>query len=320
VSKVAVFAHTKYRSLVDHLGSGSNWDLHRKQSGLFVLPPAMEELIDFGKGDLHHFYRHRDYFARSSSKYVVVSRSHMVCNVDFSKVLEQHRETGADMTVVCKQWSDGETGLSRKVQLDETGRVLEMQDHYGRLESDILSMEMYVMDKDLLVDLVETSLAQGKMHLVRHAIMSKLDSMHVQAYMHEGYLGVVNNVNAYYKHSLDLLKPKVWDELFFKPGLIYTKVKDEPPTRYQSSADVTNSLIANGCEIEGVVEGSILFRGVKVRKGAVVRNSIIMQNGVIGEGSSVENGILDKETVIQPDRQVRGSASTPYLAPKRQMI
>lgn len=320
VSKVAVFAHTKYRSLVDHLGSGSNWDLHRKQSGLFVLPPAMEELIDFAKGDLHHFYSHRDYFARSSLRYVVVARSHMVCNVDFSKVLEQHRSSGADITVVCKRREEAEIGLARKVKLDERGRVLEMQDHYGRLESDVLSMEMYVMDKSLLLDLVETALAQGKMHLVRHAIMSQLNSLNVQAYMHEGYLGVVNNVNAYYKHSLDLLRPEVWNELFFKPGLIFTKVKDEPPTRYQSTSLVTNSLVANGCDIAGTVENSIVFRGVKVKRGAVVRGSIIMQNGIIGEGSSVENSILDKENEIQPDRHICGSDRNPYLSPKRQII
>jgi glucose-1-phosphate adenylyltransferase len=320
IPKVAVFAHTKFRSLMDHLGSGSNWDLHRKQSGLFVLPPSMEDQTDFGKGDLYHFYRNRDYFARSPLDYVVISSSHMICNVDFAKVLDQHRETGADITLVCKSCPEGMPGLARKVKINEMGRIVEMQDHFGRLESEIVSMEMYVLSKDLLLDLVETSLAQGRDHFVRHTILTRLNQLHVNAYMHDGVLGVVNNIAAYYRHSMELLQPEVWKELFFQPGTIYTKVKDEPPTHYRNGADVTHSLIANGCDIEGTVYNSILFRGVKVGKEAVVRNSIVMQNGVIGKNSSLENCILDKEVEIRALQQLKGSTEMPFIALKRKVI
>lgn len=320
IPRVAVFAHTKYRSLIDHLGSGANWDLHRKRSGLFVLPPALEDQTDFGKGDLYHFYRNRDYFARSPADYVVISRSHMVCNVNFAKVLEQHRETGADITVVCKREPDGVPGLARKARVNDAGRIVEMQDHFGRLASDIVSMEMYVLSKELLVDLVETSLAQGRDHFVRHAILSRLGQLNVHAYMHEGVLGVVNNIAAYYHHSMELLQPDVWRELFFRPGAIYTKVKDEPPTHYRTGANVSHSLVANGCDIEGTVSNSILFRGVKVARGAVVRNSIIMQNGIIGENGVLDNCILDKEVEIRADQQLKGAADMPFLAVKRKVI
>jgi glucose-1-phosphate adenylyltransferase len=320
IPKVAVFAHTKFRSLMDHLGSGSNWDLHRKQSGLFVLPPSMEDQTDFGKGDLYHFYRNRDYFARSPLDYVVITRSHMVCNVDFARVLDQHRQTGADITVVCKRSSEGFPGLARKAKLNDKGRIIEMQDHFGRLESDIVSMEMYVLSRDLLLDLVETSLAQGRDHFVRHSILSRLDQLNVNSYMHDGVLGVVNNIAAYYQHSMELLQPEVWKELFFKTGSIYTKVKDEPPTHYRNGADVTHSLVANGCDIEGAVHNSILFRGVKVGKGAIVRNSIVMQNGLIGEGGSLENCILDKDVEIRAMQHLKGSIELPFIALKRKVI
>jgi glucose-1-phosphate adenylyltransferase len=320
IPKVAVFAHTKFRSLMDHVGAGTNWDLHRKQSGLFVLPPSMEDQTDFGKGDLYHFYKNRDYFARSPHDYVVITRSHMVCNVDFAKVLDHHRETGADITVVCKSCPEGMPGLARKARVDENGRIVEMQDHFGRLDSDIVSMEMYVLSKDLLLDLVETSLAQGKDHFVRHSILSRLNQLNVQAYRHEGVLGVVNNIAAYYQHSMELLQQDVWKELFFKPGTIYTKVKDEPPTHYRNGADVTHSLIANGCDIEGTVYNSILFRGVKVGRGAEIRNSIVMQNGIIRENGSLVNCILDKEVEILAKQQLRGSVDMPFIALKRKVI
>lgn len=320
ISNVAVFAHTKYRSLMDHLGSGSNWDLHHKQSGLFVLPPAMENMTDFGRGDLYHFYRHRDYFTRTPQDYVVIARSHMVCNIDFTRVLEQHRERGSDITVVCKKRPGVQPGLSRKVKLDEAGRVLDMQDHFGRLETDIVSMEMYVLHKELLLNLVETSLAQGRDHFVGHAVLSRLGELNVHAYMHDGVLGVVNTLPAYYRHNMELLQPEVWNELFQRPGPIYTKVKDEPPARYRRGSEVAHSLIANGCEIEGTVYGSILFRGVKIREGAVVSNCIIMQNGIVGANGSLENCILDKEVNIRPQQGLKGSADTPFVASKRNVI
>ncbi|MBM7568104.1 glucose-1-phosphate adenylyltransferase subunit GlgD [Paenibacillus sacheonensis] len=320
MQEVAVFAHTKYRSLMEHLGTGTNWDLHRKQNGLFVLPPAIEDQNDFARGDLYHFYRNRDYFARSPHEYVAICRSHMVCNVDFEDVLRHHRDHEADITVVCKANPGSIVGLARKVRVDETGRIKDIQDHYGRLSDDVVSMEMYILRKDLLIDLIETSLAQGRDHFVRHAVFSRLDQLKVSAYMYDGVLGIVNNIASYFRHSMELLQPEIGRELFFRPGPIYSKGHGEPPTRFLTGADVNHSLVANGCEIDGIVENSILFRGVKVKKGAVVRNSIVMQNSVIGEDGSLESCILDKEVEIQPFQQLRGVPDMPFLALKRKVI
>ncbi len=153
----------------------------------------------------------------------------------------------------------------------DDGKVTLMEDQSGRLRTDNISMEMYIMSKELLLDMVESCLAQGYDHLVRDGIMKNIDKLSVYAYHHQGYTGIVNTIQSYYKHSMQLLNPKVWRELFFQRNLIYTKVKDEPPARYAENAHARNALIANGCMIEGKVENSILFRGVKIRKGAYVK-------------------------------------------------
>jgi glucose-1-phosphate adenylyltransferase len=320
ISKVAIFAHTKYRSLMDHLGSGKHWDLHHRQGGLFMLPPITDDVNEVRRGDLFHFYQHRDYFTRSSMEYVIITRSHMLCNIDFDPIVKEHKSSGADITVVCKKQSDLMDGKARKVQVDEKGRVLAIQDHYGGMQSDLVSMEMYLMRKDLLLELVETSLAQGQDHLVRHAIMSRVDKLHIQSHMFKGYLGIVNTVSSYYQNSMQLLQPEVWKNLFFEPGPIYTKVKDEPPARYTDGAKTSNSLIANGCIIEGTVINSILFRGVHVQKGAVIRNSIVMQNGLISENSNIDHVILDKDVTIERGRELKGAEVSPFLAMKRKVI
>ncbi|ALS28460.1 glucose-1-phosphate adenylyltransferase subunit GlgD [Paenibacillus cisolokensis] len=320
VSKVAVFAHTKYRSLMDHLESGRHWDLHHRQSGLFVLPPATGDIRELSRGDLYYFYQNRDYFDRTSSEYVIISRSHMVCNVDLQPALAAHKERGADITVVCKRMTDTMGGAARKVRLDGNGRIVAMQDHYGRMDSEIVSMEMYLMRKDLLLELVETSLAQGEDHLVRHAIMSRLRQLNVQAYMYDGYLGIVNTVESYFRNHMKLLNAEAQHELFSRPGPIFTKLKDEPPSRYLDNARVVNSLVADGCVIEGTVEDSVLFRGVKIGKGAVVRNSIVMQNSVIGEQAYLERCILDKDVRIASGRDIRGTEGAPFMAAKRKVV
>jgi glucose-1-phosphate adenylyltransferase len=319
MNKVAVFAHTKYRSLMDHLGSGRHWDLDNRQSGLFLLPPIAEDMSDLKKGDLYHFFMHRDFFLRSQGEYVMITRSHMVCNIDFTKALKQHIVSQADITMVYKQQANIR-GKARKIALDESGRVTAIQDHYGRLQSDMVSMEMYLMRKDALLDLVETSLAQGRDHLVRQTIMSQIDKLKIYGYRYEGFLGVINTIDSYYDNSMKLLQPEVWRNLFFNPGPVFTKVKDEPPARYLEGSDTSHSIIANGCVIEGTVQNSILFRGVKIGKGAQVKNSIVMQNGLIQEGSQLNYVILDKEVCIEREQDIRGVINAPYLAMKRKII
>jgi len=320
IHEVGVFAHKKYRSLMDHIGSGKSWDLQHRQSGLFVLPPITDDVQELSRGDLFHFYQNRDFFLRSKPEYVLIARSHMVCNIDYRKVLQYHLEQNADITVVCHQSSEPVLGKARKVRMNDDGRIVEIQDSYGRMISEYSNMEMYLMKKELLMDLVETSLAKGQDHLVRHAIFSKLDGLKVYGYVHNGFLAVVNTINSYYGNSMKLLQPEVWRTLFREPGPIYTKVKDGPPARYSNDAIVERSIIANGCVIEGEVRNSILFRGVHVHKGAVVEDSVIMQNGVILPKSVVKCAIFDKDVVIEENQQIKGVSSGPYLAGKRKVI
>ncbi len=320
IENVAVFTQHKYRSLMDHLGSGKEWDLDRKRGGLFILPAVLHETTGMARGDLFQFYSHRDYFYRGPEEYVVISRSHLVCNIDFNAVLEYHMEKEADITVVYKRADHEELAKFRRLAVKESGQVTVIEENTGRLRTDNISMEMFVMKKELLLDMVESCLAQGYDHLVRDGIMKNIDRLSVYGYLHEGYAGVVNTIQSYYKHSMQLLNPNIWRELFFRQNLIYTKVKDEPPAKYLDNAIAKNSLIANGCVIEGKVENSILFRGVKIRKGAYVKNSIILQNCEIEENVIIENAILDKDVFISRGRVLTGDNKAPFIASKTKVI
>jgi glucose-1-phosphate adenylyltransferase len=318
ITNVGIFTHTKYRSLMDHLGSGKEWDLDRKRSGLFILPPMKDGWMA-QNGDLLSLNAHRDYLHRSTEEYVLISRSYMVCNIDFNGLQEFHNSTGADITLVYKDTNDFDS-ISTQIGLDETGRVTTMWEPSASPRGDKVSMEIFFLKKSLLLDLIETSLAEGHHSLVKDAIRSNLSRLKICGYSYQGYLGIINTINSYYRHSMNLLNPSVWKDLFFKPGLIYTKIKDEPSTRHMACGHTSNSMVGNGCVIEGIVENSILFRGVKIRKGASVRNSIVMQNGVIHENSSITHAIIDKDVIIKADRTLMGHEKAPFIVVKRKII
>ncbi len=320
IDNVAVFTQDKYRSLMDHLGSGKEWDLDRKRGGLFLLPAVYEQSTGMSRGDLYQFYSHRDYFYRGKEELVIISRSHIVCNIQYQDAVRYHEEKQADITVIYKDTRTDIPARFRRLAVKDDGRVTVIEDHTGRLRTDHISMEMYIISKSLLLDMIESCLAQGFDNLVRDGIMKNIDKLSVYGYKYDGHVSIVNSIQSYYAQSMQLLNPRIWRELFFQKNLIYTKVKDEPPSHYFADASVKNTLIANGCKIEGRVENSILFRGVHIHKGAYVKNSIILQNCEIEENVIIENSILDKDVFISRGRVLTGDHKAPFIAAKTRVI
>jgi glucose-1-phosphate adenylyltransferase len=176
-------------------------------------------------------------------------------------------------------------------------------------------MDIYILEKDLLVKLFMNYEKTGY-----RSIMDVVDDMNsgykICNYEFTGYAAVIDSIESYYKHSLELLNPTVWQQVFMKNQPILTKVKDEPPTSYGKDAFVKNCMIANGAIIEGHVENSVIFRGVKVGKGTVIKNSIVMQKGVIGSNCVLDSVILDKDVKVEDGTAIAGKLDSPYLVRK----
>ena len=282
IESVAIFPKYQYRSLMDHLGSGKNWDLNRKRDGLFFFPSPDLNIPSPHLGAFQHFEQHIDYFLRSKQKYALICNSYTVCNIDYHSVLKRHIDNQCDITEVRYQ---------------------------GR------SLEMFILETSLLLDLIANRVHTGYNSIVDVA----RDSFHqlkICDYEHHGYVAVIDSIENYFRHSLELLNPEVWQQLFVKSRPIYTKVKDEPPTKYTESAVVKNSMIANGCVIEGHVENSIIFRAVKIGKGTVVKNSIIMQKTQIGERCELDSVIIDKDAKVENGVKIYGTERQPFVVRK----
>jgi glucose-1-phosphate adenylyltransferase len=324
ITNVGILMQHKYRSLMDHLRSGKEWDLARKVEGLFLLPPAYSNYpTQMHRGDVENFYNNLDYIERSRQRYVVIAGVNTICNLDYRAAVEYHRQKGADITVLYTEKNCTNQDCSEAIMLDVAvdGRVVDMQVKAPEvLEHQKLSMEMYIMDKSLLVDVIRNCIAHGDYDFIKHCMIKNLDKLKVYGYRHGGYLAHINSIQSYFAHNMDLLKPKIWQELFFRDGSIYTKVKDEPPSKYVEEAEVSNSLVAGGCYIAGYVENSVLFRGVKVHRGACIKNSIIMQRCEISGDTLLENVICDKDVRIASGKQLKGEINYPFVIRKGMVI
>ncbi|QOR65993.1 glucose-1-phosphate adenylyltransferase [Cytobacillus suaedae] len=278
IESVAIFPRYQYRSLMDHIGSGKQWDLNRKRDGLFFFPSSNFE----EEGSFKQFRNHMDYFYRSTQKYTLITNSYTVCNVDYKKILKRHIEEQCDITEVR---------------------------HLGK------SLDMYILETSLLIDLITAQDATGY-YSIQDVVRDHKHTFKICDYEYRGYVRVIDSIEKYYKHSMELLDPTVWKQLFLQYSPIYTKVKDEPPTKYTKDAVVKNSMIANGCVIEGYVENSIISRGVKVGKGTIIKNSIIMQKGVIGTDCVLDAVVFDKDVKVENNVSLQGSKISPYVVRK----
>lgn len=321
VQKVAVFTRDKYRSLMDHLRSGKDWDLSRKKGGLFILPPHFCDGRSLQEGDLNIFYAHRDFFDRSRQHTVIVAAANIICNANFQRAVQFHREKKADVTVFYAVAESGRGGRPwRCLELAPDGRVLAVLPESEKSAGGKVLLSIYILPKSLLIILGQEAVARGRSEQLIEKIIADIHRLKVYAYPLPGYFSVIDDINLYYRYSMELLRRQTWEMLFYQPGLIHSKVKDEPPTRYLDGGRIINSLVANGCTISGKVENSILFRGVQVHPGATIKDSIIMQKCEIGEESAVERVILDKDVRVGAGRRITGGRGTPLVVPKRNNI
>ena len=282
IKKVALFPQYQYRSLMDHLGSGRNWDLNRKRDGIFLFPPQILDTPHTGTGSFNQFAANIGFFSRSTQEYSLIANCFTVANIDFRKILKSHIESGCDIT-----------------EIRQEGK----------------SLDMYLVKTSLLIELICNRDKTG-FTCMRDVVNSLSHDYKVCYYHYSDYAVMIDSVRKYYTTSMELLKPAIWKKLFIKDQPIFTKVMDEPPTRYAQGASIQNSMIANGCQIGGKIENSIIARGVKIGKNTLIKNSVILQKCEIADDCKLENVILDKDVYIESGRIIRATVDSPVVIRK----
>ena len=324
IHNVGVIMQKNYHSLMDHLGSGKEWDLHGKNDGLYILPPFLtRENVGVYKGSLDALHSNMGYLRRSRQEYVLLVNSLIVFNANFSDMFASYMDSGADvMMMYTKDPNMRRPEYGIYLDIDEKNDVVDIEIDPTNPRYENTGMDVYLIRKDLLMDLVDRGAAHGYHELVRDIFqrMIRDAGMHVMGFEYKDICFRMDSVQNYFKFNLATLDPVIRHKLFPEDRPVYTKVRDEIPARYMDSAKVVNSMVADGCIVNGTIENCVLFRGVHVDKDARLKNCIVMQDGHIEEGVQLENCILDKQATIKRGGRLIGPSAYPIVISKNMVI
>ncbi|MDO4298955.1 MAG: glucose-1-phosphate adenylyltransferase subunit GlgD [Lachnospiraceae bacterium] len=327
IDNVSILVRQNYYSLMDHLGSGREWDLTRKNGGLNIVPPFAEKTIKVYNGRVEALASILNFLKGQKEKYVVMSDANIATNFDFNALIDAHIASGADVTVAYREEelpeclvnnSAPNKGLYYTLTLED-GRVKKIYINSQAQGVQNFSMNIYVIERELLIDMINTGFVRGYTYFERDILAPQLEKLNVQAFKYDGYVARISDMKSYFDENMKLLDDANLDALF-SGNPIYTKIRDDNPTRYIDGAVAKNVMVADGCVIEGEVENSILFRGVKVAKGAKVKNCILMQDTVIEENANVEYVISDKKVRVTEGKEVKGTDTFPVFVAKHQVV
>lgn len=319
VSNVGLITKENYRSLLDHIGSGLYWDLDRKNGGLHLMPPYNYSGAKRQRSYVDSLYGAMNFVERSNADYIVTYNADIIANVDIADAVESHVKNGADVTIV---YNHGILPVNHtdmaSLSINAEGFVDSISFDKSVDEVDY-GLGIFIYSKDAWKKIVERGYDENDSSIYT-SIRKAMDNLKIYGYCHNGFVAVMDSGKCYYEANMMLLDPSVRRDLFNKERPILTKTRDDMPTRYGTKSVVKNSFIADGCVIDGEVNNCILFRGVKIEKGAKVENSILMQGTKIGANAVVDYVISDKNSAIGDDMTVKGTSQKPFLIQKNQTL
>ncbi len=318
ITQVGIITKQNYYSLMTHLGMGSEWDLARKTGGLHILPPYGREGTGIYRGRLEALAGAYQFINESSADYVVLADSNVVANMDLKPIVDFHEKNDADITCVYGNvvYPVERAQAQTVIEVDENNAVFDVLARPTMSGEMNVMMNIYVMKRTFLEELIRESECRSLYSFETDILQHKLKDYKVMGYKYEGYFEIIDSMKTYYKATMDMMNRAVSKEVFNLAVPIYTKVHDVAPAKYGIDCSVKSSIIADGCIIDGVVENSVLFRGVKVGKGAVVKNSIVMAGTVIEEKASFIDAIADKDVTVTKNRVITGSVDFPVYINK----
>ncbi len=318
ITMVGVITKSNYYSLMNHIGMGSEWDLARKTGGLHILTPYGREGTGIYRGRLEALAGAGEFIHESNAEYVILSDGNVIANIDLKPIVDFHEKNEADITCVygTAKLTEDRASLQTIFGVDANNIIYDVMSRPAISGEMNVALNIYVMKRKFLEDLIRESECRSLYSFETDILQHKLHDYKILGYKYDKYFEIIDSMKTYYNATMQLMNRSISREVFSLTKPIYTRVRDVAPAKYGIDCSVKTSVIADGCIIEGTVENSVLFRGVKVAKGAVVRNSIIMQDAVIEENASFTNAIADKNVTISKGRSITGSQDYPVYISK----
>lgn len=318
ITDIGIITKSNYQSLMDHVGAGRAWDLSRKRGGLALLPPFASKGSGHYRGRLEALHGVLGYIKHNNAKYVLIADCDMIARIDFRDMINTHIKSGAQVTMAYKNVEvrpEVARDATTLIVNPETMDVTDMLVNPDPKGTQNLYLNVLLMEKTLLERIVSEGASHDEFSLIRHVLQPAVGKLDIKGYEFTAFARKIAGMQSYFQANMELLRPEVREALFPTERPVFTKVRDDVPVKYGLSSKVSNSLIADGCVINGTVENSIIFRGAKIGKGAVIKNSIIMQDSYIGDNAHLEYLIADKDVLVSDSRTLIGYQTYPiYIA------
>ncbi len=329
ITTINVITHYNYHSLMDHIGTGKDWDLARRSGGIKILPPFISAFAN----NVNELYTTRlealmsinHCIANIQEDYVVMSDCDVICNIDLRDMIAKHAASGADLTFAIKKVKLHPSTAKNEVVIksDADGKITDFEVSPSATGEDVdVNLNIIVAKTKYLQDAVADAIAHGYKSMTTDILVKNIGRADYRTYRYEGHSAKISSMPDYFAHNMEIISDQSkYDSLFNVEGRpILTKVRNSPPTYYNNGAKAKNSLIADGCVIEGTVENCILFRGVRIGKGAVVKNCILFQDTFVGENANINCVIADKNVVIRDGVTLAGVPTLPFYLDKKRMV
>ncbi len=308
VTRVGVLTQYRPRSLNDHIGIGRPWDLDRSGGGVTLLQPYLgRESSDWYRGTADAIFQNIYFIEETRAEVVLILAGDHVYKMNYDELIATHLRKGADVTVPLYEVPVAEAHRYGVLTTDADDRIIEFDEKPDRPKSNLISMGIYVFNRQVLIDqLMADSMRDSTHDFGRDIIPAMVDdpSMKVYGSRFDGYWRDVGTIESYYDGNMDLLEDLPKLNLYDPDTRIRTRVTGYPPAKIGRRAYISRSLLDLGCIVNGHVEHSVLSPGVYIEEGAVVRDSIVFDDCRIESGAIVERAIVDKQTVIDKNAYV----------------
>jgi len=323
IYEIGMILNSHYQSLIDHIGTGKEWDLARKSGGVTFFPPYLTDERQSVNSEIDGpLQRAAQALAKSKSEFIVLADSSIIYNMDYRKAIEAHKETSADVTAIYTNKVVDTDALANTVvfKISEENRITSIREARKSSSPQNVSLGAYIMQKNVFLQLVAGEKNCGMLRFSKELLGNALKRLNVVPYEFTGYSAQICSPETYFKHSMEMLDPENRNTLFnFEDRQIYTSRRDTLPTKYGKTANVSNSIVADGCQIEGTVINSVLCRNVRILPGAVVKNCVL-HGGVIEKNAELEWIVADRGIIVSENRRLIGSSTYPVYIEQNRVI
>lgn len=321
IEKVGILSQYRSSSLINHIGIGASWDFIGKNRGVVMLPPFTgASASDWYKGTADAVFQNIDFIQQNNPELVLILSGDHIYRMNYQPLIDYHLQKNADLTVVFKEVYPEEYSRFGLAKIDDEdrdkgGKIIEYREKPAQAFSTWASLTIYLFKTNVLLKLLETNHEFDSSYEFGKDIIPKMIGKYkVYGYKFYKYWAYSKTIKEYWQSNMDLLDHQDWIDLKkweIRTNLDHEYIRDRIPTKILSSAQIKDTLFYNGCRIDGIVDHSILFHGVRIEKGAEISDSVIMFDTQICKGARISKTIIGPDVTVGKNAIVGVEPSSP---------